>query len=79
VVWAHTKQVLEKEAYGADVVPSSERTATAKRMAVLLVAPRPSSSWQPSAVFNNYGGARTMEIGPIRNQNLIFWPLANVL
>jgi len=24
-------------------------------------------------------GARTMEIGPIRNQNLIFWPLANVL
>jgi len=24
------------------------------------------------------GGARTMEIGPIRNQNLIFWPLASV-
>jgi len=27
----------------------------------------------------NYGGARTTEIGPIRNQNLIFWPLANNL
>jgi len=25
------------------------------------------------------GGSRTMEIGPIRNQNLIFPPLANVL
>jgi len=25
------------------------------------------------------GGARTMEIGPIRNQNLIFWPLAKCL
>jgi len=25
----------------------------------------------------NLGGARTMEIGPIRNQNLIFCPLAN--
>jgi len=25
------------------------------------------------------GGARTIEIGPIRNQNLIFWPLANAL
>jgi len=25
------------------------------------------------------GGAWTMEIGPIRNQNLIFWPLTNVL
>jgi len=24
-------------------------------------------------------GFRTMEIGPIRNQNLIFWSLANVL
>jgi len=28
---------------------------------------------------NEEGGARTMEIGPIRNQNWIFWPLANVL
>jgi len=28
---------------------------------------------------NNSGGARTMEIGPIRNQNLISWPLANDL
>jgi len=28
---------------------------------------------------HHQGGARTIEIGPIRNQNLIFWPLPNVL
>jgi hypothetical protein len=28
---------------------------------------------------SNQGGTRTIEIGPIRNQNLIFWPLANNL
>jgi len=30
-----------------------------------------------SQVVGEKGGARTMEIGPIRNQNLIFWPLSN--
>jgi len=34
---------------------------------------------QFSQDFGEKGGARTMEIGPIMNQNLIFWPLGNVL
>jgi len=41
--------------------------------------PRKGTKKMKTSGGKNWGGARTMEICPMRNQNLIFWPLANVL